>query len=142
MAMCPNSRGCRALGHFFPTRLLKPLNPFIGYESHIQYVIFSVVVTNQQPLSTIQRANKIRGLTIVYGFYFTQCVCMGSIERLTLSLNICIMYSWYSISLQLSTIISFHIIKIIVVYIYIYIYIHTHIYIYIYVYMYIYDTGD
>ena len=33
MATCPNSRGGRALGHFFPTCLLKPLNPFIGYEA-------------------------------------------------------------------------------------------------------------
>ena len=88
-------RGCRVLGHFFPTRLLKPLNPFIGYESHIQYVVFSVVITNQQPLSTVQRANKIHGRTIVYGFYFTQCVYTGSIERSTLSQYINIVYSCY-----------------------------------------------
>ena len=84
------------LGVYLPLMsscLLKPLNPLIGYESHIQYVVFSVVVTNQQPLSTVQRVNKIRRLTIVYRFYFTQCVCTGSIERLTLSLNISIMYS-------------------------------------------------
>ena len=83
------------LGRFFPTRLLKPLNPSISYESHIQYVVFSVVVTNQQPLSTVQLANKIRGLTIVYGLHFNQCVCTGPIARSTLSLNIHIMYSWY-----------------------------------------------
>ena len=101
MLTCPNSR---ALGHFFPTHcLLKPLNPIIGYESHIQYVIFSAVVTNQQPLSTVQRVNKIRGLNIVYGFFFTQCVCTGSVERSTLSLNIYIyiyiyiMYPWFNI---------------------------------------------
>ena len=91
MATCPNSRGCRALGHFLPTCLLKPLNPFIGYESHIQYVVFKL----SSPINNLC-ANKIRGLTIVYGFYFTQCVCKGSIERSTLSLNIYIMYSWFS----------------------------------------------
>ena len=96
-------RGCTALGHFFPTRLLKPLNPFIGYESHIQYVVFSVVITNQQPLSTVQRVNKIHRLMIVYGFYFTQCVCTGSIERSTLSqyiyIYIYIMYSCYYLAM-------------------------------------------
>ena len=97
MVTCPDSRGCIALGRFFPTRLLKPLNPFIGYESHIRYVFFSVVITNQQPLSTVERANKIRGFTIVYRFYFTQCVCMGSIERLTLSLNIYIYIYIYTL---------------------------------------------
>ena len=34
--------------------------------------------------STVQRVNKICELTIVYGFYFTQCVCTGSIECSTL----------------------------------------------------------
>ena len=82
---------CEHLGVSSPLMsscLLKLLNPLISYESHIQYVVFSVVVTNQQPLSTVQRVNKIHGLTIVYGFYFTQCVCTAFIKRSTLSLSI------------------------------------------------------
>ena len=45
MATCPNlGPNSRVLGRFLSTRLLKPLkplNPFIGYKSHIQYVTVS-----------------------------------------------------------------------------------------------------
>ena len=90
LAAYPKSR---SLGRFFTARMAKPLNPFIGSKSHIRDYVFSVIVANQQPLSTVQRVNKIRQFTTVYGFYFTQCVCTGSIERSTLFLNIYIMYS-------------------------------------------------
>ena len=56
----------------------------------IRDAVFSVIIANQQPLSTIESVNKIK---IVYGLYFTQYVCTGCIKCLTLSLNISIMYS-------------------------------------------------
>ena len=71
---------------FMSTETTKSL--YIGSESHIRDAIFSVIIANQQPLSSLLCVNKIRRFTIVHGFYFTQCVCTGSIERSTLSLLI------------------------------------------------------
>ena len=51
--------------------ILKPLKPFISSE-----IKPYCVQCSHQPLSTVQYVNKIHVLTIVYGFYFTQCACI------------------------------------------------------------------
>ena len=57
--------------HFGISPLLisrKPLNLFIGSESHIGDPVFSVIIANQQPLSTVEHVNKIL-YTLLVLFY-------------------------------------------------------------------------
>ena len=93
MATCPNSRGCRALGHFFLTHLLKPLNPFIDYESHVQDVRLQCCRHQSTTFVNCTTCEQNMWTYDSLWILLTQCVCTGSIKRSTLSVNIYIMYS-------------------------------------------------
>ena len=67
------------------------------------------IIANQQPLSSVQCLSKIHRVIIVQGFYvyFTQCVYTGSIEHLTLSLTISMIYPWFNHG-RISTVSTFY----------------------------------
>ena len=56
-----------------------------GCQIGLDRLILAVKVIQGTNFDVKELVNKICGFTIVYGFYFTQCVGMGSNEHLTLS---------------------------------------------------------
>ena len=73
---------------FFTTRIvkMKPNEASIDYQKPRTSSTLSTLINNLCQVCNV--LTKKQDLADVYGFYFTQCVCTGSIERSTLSLFI------------------------------------------------------